>query len=53
MLSPGLGRPLERCGHRRDFRKGKKPSDHAPLLVQLDAAADGITIPDASDSKQV
>ena len=36
-------RPLaaasERCGIDRNFRKGQKPSDHAPLLLEL--AADG------------
>ena len=37
----------------RDYRKGKKPSDHAPLFVQFGPETDGITVPDASDSKQV
>jgi exodeoxyribonuclease III len=35
------GDPAERlreCGIDRDFRKGSKPSDHAPLLVRLDEA---------------
>jgi exonuclease III len=27
---------LRRCGIERDFRKGQKPSDHAPLVVELD-----------------
>ena len=27
---------LRSCGIDRDFRKGKKPSDHAPLLLELD-----------------
>lgn len=31
-LAPGL----RRCGIERDFRKGTKPSDHAPLVVELD-----------------
>jgi exodeoxyribonuclease-3 len=31
-LAPGL----RRCGIERDFRKGSKPSDHAPLVVELD-----------------
>ena len=26
---------LERVGIERDFRKGTKPSDHAPLVVDL------------------
>jgi hypothetical protein len=37
----------------RDYRKGKKPSDHAPLMAQIGDASDGVAIPDASDSKQV
>jgi len=28
---------LRSCGIERDFRKGFKPSDHAPLVVELDA----------------
>lgn len=47
-----LADTLERCGMARDFRKGKKPSDHAPLLAQVGPAAE-ILVPDASDSKQV
>jgi exodeoxyribonuclease-3 len=31
-LAPGL----RSCGIDRDYRKGKKPSDHAPLLLELD-----------------
>jgi exodeoxyribonuclease-3 len=31
-LAPGLSR----CGIERDYRKGKKPSDHAPLMLELD-----------------
>lgn len=30
-----LAPQLERCGIDRNFRKGQKPSDHAPLLVEL------------------
>jgi exodeoxyribonuclease-3 len=26
---------LEACGIDRDFRKGPKPSDHAPLFAEL------------------
>jgi hypothetical protein len=44
---------VARCGIARDYRKGKKPSDHAPLFAQFGAAADGLETPDASDSKQV
>ena len=29
---------LRSCGIDRDLRKGQKPSDHAPLLAELDAA---------------
>jgi exodeoxyribonuclease-3 len=35
MLSEELAARLERCGIDRNFRKGPKPSDHAPLLVDL------------------
>jgi len=35
LLSRGLAQRLERCGIERDFRKGLKPSDHAPLVVDL------------------
>ena len=31
----GLAERLRACGIDRDFRKGPKPSDHAPLLVDL------------------
>ena len=42
-----------RCGIARDYRKGKKPSDHAPLFAQFGDASQGAETPDASDSKQV
>ena len=32
----GLAERLQTCGIDRDYRKGHKPSDHAPLLVGLD-----------------
>ena len=35
LLSPPLAERLESCGIDRNFRKGPKPSDHAPLLAQL------------------
>jgi exodeoxyribonuclease-3 len=38
LVSAGLASRLRSCGIDRDFRKGPKPSDHAPLLVEL---ADG------------
>ena len=53
LASPDLAGTVERCGMARDYRKGKKPSDHAPLMAQFGAAGDGVAIPDASDSKQV
>ena len=34
-LSPPLAERVESCGIDRDFRKGQKPSDHAPLLAEL------------------
>jgi exodeoxyribonuclease-3 len=35
LLSPPVAARLESCGIDRDFRKGPKPSDHAPLLAEL------------------
>lgn len=35
LVSDGLAERLESCGIDRDYRKGTKPSDHAPLLVEL------------------
>jgi exodeoxyribonuclease III len=35
LLSPPLAAGLETCGIDRGFRKGPKPSDHAPLLATL------------------
>jgi exodeoxyribonuclease-3 len=35
LLSADLGARLVSCGIDRNFRKGKKPSDHAPLLIEL------------------
>jgi exodeoxyribonuclease-3 len=35
LLAPELAERLEECGIDRNFRKGKKPSDHAPLLAEL------------------
>jgi exodeoxyribonuclease-3 len=36
LLSGELAGRLRRCGIERDYRKGKKPSDHAPLVVELE-----------------
>jgi exodeoxyribonuclease-3 len=35
LLSEELGERLTACGIDRNYRKGFKPSDHAPLLVEL------------------
>jgi exodeoxyribonuclease III len=35
LISRPLAERLESCGMIRDYRKGKKPSDHAPLLLEL------------------
>jgi len=35
LVSTDLAPRLEACGIDRDFRKGEKPSDHAPLLMQF------------------
>ncbi|HEY5195731.1 MAG TPA: exodeoxyribonuclease III [Solirubrobacteraceae bacterium] len=35
LLSRTLAPRLERCGIERDFRKGVKPSDHAPLVAVI------------------
>ena len=53
LMTPDLAGDMVRCGMARDYRKGKKPSDHAPLMAQVGQAPDGIAIPDASDSKQI
>lgn len=34
-LLVSAGTPLASCGIERDFRKGTKPSDHAPLVAEL------------------
>jgi exodeoxyribonuclease-3 len=36
LLREELAPRLRRCGIERDYRKGTKPSDHAPLVVELD-----------------
>ena len=35
LLTPDLAAGLTACGIDRDFRKGQKPSDHAPLIAEL------------------
>jgi exodeoxyribonuclease-3 len=35
MVSTELAKRLRACGIDREFRKGSKPSDHAPLIVDL------------------
>lgn len=35
LASSAIASRLEECGIARDFRKGKKPSDHAPLVCAL------------------
>src|SRR4029079_14001504 len=32
----GVAERLRACGIARDYRKGPKPSDHAPLLIELE-----------------
>jgi exodeoxyribonuclease-3 len=34
LVSPALAQRLTRCGIERPYRKGTKPSDHAPLVVE-------------------
>jgi exonuclease III len=34
-VSEALAGSIESCGMVRDYRKGKKPSDHAPLVLEL------------------
>lgn len=36
LVAEGLAAGLRACGIARDYRKGKKPSDHAPVLAELD-----------------
>jgi exodeoxyribonuclease-3 len=40
LVSAGLADRLRACGIDREYRKGTKPSDHAPLLLDLAGAAD-------------
>jgi len=35
LLTPDLAKRCQRCGIDRSFRKGSKPSDHAPVLFEL------------------
>jgi exodeoxyribonuclease-3 len=35
LVSRSLAGRLTRCGIERNYRKGRKPSDHAPLVVEL------------------
>ena len=35
MLSAPLAESLTTCHIERDFRKGTKPSDHAPLVAEI------------------
>ncbi|MGH2838609.1 MAG: exodeoxyribonuclease III [Thermoleophilaceae bacterium] len=53
LATPDLAEKVVRSGIARDYRKGKKPSDHAPLFAQIGEASDGVVTPDAADSKQV
>ncbi len=39
LVSADLAERVERCGIDRNYRKGPKPSDHAPLLLDLADAA--------------
>lgn len=34
LVSPEIARRLTRAGIERDYRKGRRPSDHAPLVVE-------------------
>ena len=38
LVGSELAPRMQSCGIVRDYRKGKKPSDHAPLVAELDAA---------------
>ena len=42
LVSAGLAGGLRRCEIDRTFRKGAKPSDHAPLLVDVEVPADDL-----------
>jgi exodeoxyribonuclease-3 len=35
LLTPDLSARLVACDIARDYRKGSKPSDHAPLVADL------------------
>ena len=36
LVSPDIAAALRSCGIDREFRKGPKPSDHAPLILDID-----------------
>ncbi len=40
LVSRDLASRVRHCGIDRNFRKGPKPSDHAPLLVELELELD-------------
>jgi len=44
LLSRALAARLERCGIERDFRKGVKPSDHAPVVAVLARGASAVGV---------
>jgi exodeoxyribonuclease-3 len=46
LLSAPLAGRLTACGIDRNFRKGSKPSDHAPLLLELDDRASRTAVPE-------
>jgi exodeoxyribonuclease-3 len=39
LVSASLAARLERVGIERNYRKGAKPSDHAPLVAELSRVA--------------
>ena len=45
LVSRDLAGELSECGIDRDYRKGSKPSDHAPLLVAVGGEAAEAWIP--------
>jgi exodeoxyribonuclease III len=49
MLSSPLAERVEWAFIDRNARKGQKPSDHAPLFVDVEVPADGAGSPSADD----
>jgi exodeoxyribonuclease-3 len=50
LVSGELAGKVTSCGIDRDMRKGKKPSDHAPLLLRVDMSFEGLGAREGTDA---